>query len=1320
MKLPSSLITLATFATLTLAGHRLYGGDPEIFLTGIGSQGGGIAGAYTLTGWTLNPTLVSGLFDPVGLAVSGNDLFVLDNMAGVKPGTVGEYDATTGAPVNLALISGLPDPSGIAISGSMIFLTINNDSAGTAQVAEYTTGGVLVNAALITGLQVPATGIAVSGSDLYVVDHGSETVGKYTTSGGSINPALITLNAPGQIAVEGTNLFVISPEDETVYNYTTSGVFVNSWKVTNSYPIGLAVSGTDVFVTDLDNETVREYTTTGVLVNNALISGVSDLLGITISAVGAPTPTPTPTATPKPTPTPTPKPTPTPTPQVGLSPTTFTVDGSASPTTNVVDTVLRFAAVQTGTPAGLSVRVQTSLTPSVASSWTDLNNGSAGGMIYDISSKTFVSSSANYPLFNGLYFRAIASAHGYPDSISNSVGPFSLASSTPRLSPPEIAVTGGGPFADLYFRSYVATATSGVALRIQFTTTPSNEVSWVDLNDGQAGHMKQSNQPNRFYLMANKLPAVTGVYYRVVASLAGYVDGLSAPFGPLNLILETPPTVTITPPKALSGTGTTSSPNVYSYGSLQFVVKATPSSGRSVKIIGLLCDGEAVGLSFTSNLTATFTPQSIGDHLVEAVAVDDLGASARNGTAPLHIRTIPSTINSAEKEETATSGPGDTQAATVPGRVFTVAKSGGNWNDPTTWKDSNGNTGIPGEQDLAIVGSSSVKCPFDVVAGSVTLSGGQIIGPGTLDIYGVISISSGAFVNASLYIGTGGVCNLTNSVPIQMAANVVNFGTWNVHGGGGLLGLVTFDNAGTTNFQVPLTTPLLAGQDPTIDTRVLQANAVTNLGLVHAGLDSMLIGQDGSSIVNTNGSNIVSQGAGNIVSQGAGNIVSQGAGNIVSQGAGNIVSQGAGNGPSQEGNTNSTATPTPTPSGYMQSGGETDLDGLTITGPVTLNGGVLSGSGVIDGDLTNTGGFISPGHSPGVIGVTGSFTQSSGGTMVLEDGGITPDAFDQLEIAGTATLGGTLDLQLINGYSPGATETFSPLGYTTLSGQFASISSNATVTFTANGANAAVNPAVAGPTAAASRNISTRALVQTGDNVVIGGFIVTGPAGSTKKVIIRGIGPSLTAAGVSGALGDPYLQLFSGSALLASNDNWKENEAAVEASGVAPTNDLESAIVATLAPGSYTAVLSGTNGTTGVGLVEVYDLAPTSAALLANISTRCSVQEGDNVLIGGFILQGTEPSNVLIRAIGPSLTAAGVTGALQDPVLELHDANGAVIMNDDWINTQEAEITATGVPPSDPRESAILATLSPGAYTAIVTGKNGGTGVGLVEVYNIQ
>jgi hypothetical protein len=338
----------------------------------------------------------------------------------------------------------------------------------------------------------------------------------------------------------------------------------------------------------------------------------------------------------------------------------------------------------------------------------------------------------------------------------------------------------------------------------------------------------------------------------------------------------------------------------------------------------------------------------------------------------------------------------------------------------------------------------------------------------------------------------------------------------------------------------------------------------------------------------------------------------------------------------------------------------------------------------------------------------------------MQDGGAAPNEFDQLQVAGRATLGGTLNLQLINDYKPSKLDTFSPLGYSSMSGKFATISSNGTVHIDATGLTASVNSSIPGPTAAASRNISTRAFVQTGQNVVIGGFIVGGPAGSSKKVIIRGIGPSLAAVGIQGALADPVLDLFKGSAQLTTNDNWKENRAAVQATGLAPKDDSESAIVATLEPGSYTAILSGANNTTGVGLVEVYDLAPDSAASLANISTRCSVQTGDQVLIGGFILDGEEPAQVLVRALGPSLSAFGIKGALADPTLQLYDANGDATTNDDWINIQKAEITATGLAPSNNKDSAILATLPPGAYTAIVAGKDGGTGIALVEVYQIQ
>ena len=249
-------------------------------------------------------------------------------------------------------------------------------------------------------------------------------------------------------------------------------------------------------------------------------------------------------------------------------------------------------------------------------------------------------------------------------------------------------------------------------------------------------------------------------------------------------------------------------------------------------------------------------------------------------------------------------------------------------------------------------------------------------------------------------------------------------------------------------------------------------------------------------------------------------------------------------------------------------------------------------------------------------------------------------------------------------------------------------------------------------------NISTRLRVRSGDDALIGGFIITGS--EAKRVIIRAIGPSLAQQGVNGALENPTLQLFTGGGeSLAFNDNWRDTQQAeIEASTIPPGNGLESAIVQTLAPGNYTAVVRGAGDTTGIGLVEVYDLAQSAPATLANISSRGFVETGENVMIGGFIVGSS--TRVVVRAIGPSLAAAGVAGALQDPMLRLVDVNGTEVRaNDDWKSDQRAEIEATGIPPGDERESALVANLAAGSYTAIVRGKNNTAGVGLVEVYNV-
>ena len=272
-------------------------------------------------------------------------------------------------------------------------------------------------------------------------------------------------------------------------------------------------------------------------------------------------------------------------------------------------------------------------------------------------------------------------------------------------------------------------------------------------------------------------------------------------------------------------------------------------------------------------------------------------------------------------------------------------------------------------------------------------------------------------------------------------------------------------------------------------------------------------------------------------------------------------------------------------------------------------------------------------------------------------------------------------------------------------------------------------------------NISTRAFVQTGDNAMIGGFIVQGI--QPKRVIIRAIGPELTRFGVPNVLADPILELHDSSGdLIASNDNWQhtiiggiitsDQVGDIRNSGHAPRNRRESAIIAELPAGNYTAIVRGVNETMGVALVEAYDLSPDSNSLLGNISTRSFVQTGDNVMIGGFIVQGTQPKRVIVRGIGPELGVPpyNIPDALANPTLELYDGMGTLIAsNDNWRTTiiggiitsnQVRDIQSSGYAPGDRRESAIIAELPAGNYTAILRGVNDTTGVALVEVYDLD
>jgi len=387
----------------------------------------------------------------------------------------------------------------------------------------------------------------------------------------------------------------------------------------------------------------------------------------------------------------------------------------------------------------------------------------------------------------------------------------------------------------------------------------------------------------------------------------------------------------------------------------------------------------------------------------------------------------------------------------------------------------------------------------------------------------------------------------------------------------------------------------------------------------------------------------------------------------------------------------------PSPPADNMSG--TDLGGKTLTPGVYRYDTSATSAGALTFDAQNDP------NARFVVQIGTTLITSSNSSVVLINGAKARNVYFQVGTSATLGSGSTFIGNIL------AYASITTVSGTTLTGRLLALTGAVTLD-TNNVSSPGLSPAQL-------LNISTRLKVQTGDNVSIGGFIIIGNA--PKKVIVRGIGPSLTGVGV--VLADPVLELHGpDGSLITSNDNWKDNQQTeIQNSTLAPTNDLESAIVATLAPANYTAILRGKDGTSGVGLVEMYDLDLASDSKLANISTRGFVQTADEVMIAGFIFgNGRASEKVIVRAIGPSLT--GISDVLADPTLELHDANGALLMsNDNWKDdaNQAAELMANGMAPRNDFESAIITTLPPGQYTAIVAGSNGGTGVAVAEVYHL-
>jgi hypothetical protein len=824
--------------------------------------------------------------------------------------------------------------------------------------------------------------------------------------------------------------------------------------------------------------------------------------------------------------------------------------------------------------------------------------------------------------------------------------------------------------ADKLFRfTAVEPVVPQMTMRVQYSNTPVTESSWVNLPGGGQMTLVESSKGlwelDLTGLPSSHLPNGDQDYaFRVIATAPGYDDSASRFSDKIlidNMVSDAAPTVSITSPannsSALAGSD----------------VAVTVSSTGSLLDYALFDNGELVarvnadGTGFAS---IAISKISAGKHHLSVLVRDRSGVEGLSDPVTV-------TIN-----------PNG-------GKTYSLVAGGGQWSNSASWQDSQGNPGVPGVLDLALIGAGTVTVSQDVTAGAVSLDGGTIAGAATLTITQRLTVSGGQISVAGLDIGQGAALEFVNDVTVAMSSAVNNFGTLTITGSGGVTGLGANTGA-SSGSGMKISAPNGFGSG--------FFSFIKNLGQI-------IFPKRTTKKAPGQGGGLAAAPA--LKVQGVLN-----SGKIISNDGGSIISNDGG---SLQADSNTKAATAAF--GYTQTAGETDLGSDSnleqgrIVGPVVITGGSFTGSGIVVGSLTMNGGNLSPGHSAGVIKVMGDYVQGADATLIMEVA--SQSVFDQIQVSGKATLGGTLNMHALNPQQLNDPTTVTPLLFGGVQGNFTAVSSNATCTLGAGSADVALHPNAAAPSSGQPLNIATRMSVQAGDNVLIAGFIITGPSGSTKKVLIRGLGPSLAQFGVPNTISDPLLELHKSDGTV-TNDDWQQGDTSQIPNGFAPGNPREAVIVATLAPGNYSAVVKGAHGETGVGIAEVYDLDSASPAKLGNIATRGFINTGDDVMIGGFIIGGNEPAKILVRAIGPTLSDFGVQGALQDPTLELHDSNGMSISNNDWRETQESEIIATTIPPSKDREPAILATLVPGNYTAVVRGKNNTTGVGLVEAYNLQ
>ena len=740
-------------------------------------------------------------------------------------------------------------------------------------------------------------------------------------------------------------------------------------------------------------------------------------------------------------------------------------------------------------------------------------------------------------------------------------------------------------------------------------------------------------------------------------------------------------------------------------------------SPRPVTSATLLVNGTDEATDTGAPFSLTETNMRPGAYYMSVKVVDDEGVESIS--EQIKVRVLPIPASTAARRAKG----GDAEVAAASSGQFFVCSQSGAWGDPATW----GGAGVPGRNDDALIPEGFAVQANDVEIDNLDLHGSLFIGspeaPRRFVVYGTL-LSEGLVQggDASSQLVVFNRLSSVSGVTKFRDLSVFVSGTFVVTNNGGIdapncvivtSGRSSLSSAPGTNRPTVLRVDQvqLAGGLHSLGNYaqiIAPAGVISTDGASLIGTDgatlisesgSTLISESGSTLIGTDGATLIgTDGATLIGTDGATLIGTDGATLIGTDGA-TILSDAAGGFRGPQSKKPSTRANIETTATQREATGQAGI---------TLETGTIGGAINLIGNVVNRGGFISPGSPAGRINIDGDYTQEEGGTLLLEIGGTQAGEFDQLDISGSANLGGNLIVKTVNDFTPQPSDTFSPINWKTATGSFARVSSNAQVTFGPNGLAVKINGP--NPPAPKALNIATRMRVETGDNVLIAGFIISGS--EPKKVLVRGIGPSLP---VGDALADPTLDLDAGTFF---NDDWRsDQEAEIAATTIPPSSNVESAIVATLDPGAHTAVLRGFQNETGVGLVEVYDLETGSPVQLANISTRGQVQTGDNVMIGGFIISGDYPAKVLLRAIGPSLP---VEGALQDPMLELVDSNGATIKNDNWRETQKAEILATTVPPTNNKESAIVATLVPGAYTAVVRGKDDTVGVALVEGYNLQ